>query len=152
SAIRRAGSSQLVLGEPFVLFNFGNSPATFDVPGLDANAGMSFHMYTTSPAQEPALLDQSIEWAQANGGALLNTEWGATHDPPAITRQADEFDAALVPWMFWAYDEDVVVDMNAPPQGANVRAAVADALIRPHAVAIAGQPLSMSFNAVNRSF
>jgi endoglycosylceramidase len=152
SAIRRAGSSQLVLGEPFVLFNFGTSPATFAVPGGDANAGMSFHMYTTSPAQEPALLDQSIAWSQANGGALLNTEWGSTHDPAAITRQADEFDAALMPWMFWAYDEDVVVDMSAAPEGANVRDAVAGALIRPHAVAVAGQPLSMSFNAVNRSF
>jgi endoglycosylceramidase len=150
-AIRAAGSDQLVFGEPFVLFNFGTAPASFDLPDGDANAGMSFHMYAAS-AQEPSLIQHALDWSSRTGGALLNTEWGSTTDPVVITRQADELDAALIPWMFWSYDENVVKDLELPPTGSNVNTAAALALARPHAVAVAGTPLSMSFDPASRSF
>jgi endoglycosylceramidase len=150
-AVRAAGSDQLVFGEPFVLFNFGTTPAFFDTPGEDANSGMSFHMYAAS-AQEPDLITNALDWSQRTGGALLNTEWGATTDAPTITRQAERLDTALIPWMFWSYDENIVKDLEQPPAPSNVNEDAALALSRPHAVAVAGAPTSTSFDPSTRAF
>jgi endoglycosylceramidase len=150
-AVRAAGSDQLVLGEPFVLFNFGTAPAFFDTPGGDPNSGMSFHMYAASE-QEPDLITNALAWSDRTGGALLNTEWGATTDPVAITRQAARLDTALIPWMFWSYDENIVKDLEQPPTASNVNEVAALALSRPHAVAVAGTPISTSFEPSSRTF
>ncbi len=150
-AIRAAGSDQLVFAEPFVLFNFGTAPAFFDTPGGDANSGMSFHMYS-APAQEPDLITNALAWSSRTGGALLNTEWGATTDPVVITRQAERLDTSLIPWMFWSYDENIVKDLEQPPAPSNVNEPAALALSRPHAIAVAGTPLSTSFNPSTSTF
>ena len=42
--------------EPYVLFNFGLSRTHVARPPGDATSGLSFHMYTSKPAQEPAVL------------------------------------------------------------------------------------------------
>lgn len=44
-AIRNAGAEQLVFGEPWVLFNFGEPDTNIALPGGDANSGLSFHVY-----------------------------------------------------------------------------------------------------------
>jgi hypothetical protein len=49
--------------------------------------------------------------------------------------------------VFWAYDENLVVDKRQPPVGANVRTAVLDALARPYAIATAGTPTAWSYDA-----
>ena len=82
-------------------------------------------MYALGTAEEPRVATNAVQWAATTSGALLNTEWGATNDPAAITRQADVLDDALIPWMYWSYDENIVEDLHQPPVGDNVVAASA---------------------------
>jgi endoglycosylceramidase len=112
---------------------------------------MSFHMYTATPDAEPTLVQHALDWAASTKGALLNTEWGATKDTAAITRQADELDGALIPWMYWSYDEEIVPNLHETPGGTNLTPQ-ASAIIRPHAVVIAGTPTAMHFDAATKAF
>ena len=102
-------------------------------------------MYANTPAQEPAVLAHAADWSAQTGGALLNTEFGATTDPPTIDRMVGELDHALLPWIWWSYDA-LVPDMTKPPTGANLASAAVAELIRPHAVAVAGTPTASSYN------
>ena len=121
-AIRASDRRHLVFGEPFVLFNFGVNTA-MSLPGNDARSGMSFHLYAAEPSVEPNVVKSALDWSAATGGALLNTEWGATADTAAITRQADLLDGALIPWMYWSYDEEIVPDLHRTPGGDNLTSA-----------------------------
>jgi endoglycosylceramidase len=150
-AIRASDQRHLVFGEPFVLFNFGNAPTNVLLPGGDANAGLSFHVYPLTPDGVPRVLKNAEAWAQSTGGALLETEWGATGDAAVITQQADEFDSALVPWIFWTYDEDLVRDLHKPPAGDNLVASAVGAVVRPHPLAIAGTPTRVHYDPVTRT-
>src|SRR5262245_30349773 len=141
-----------VFGEAFVLFNFGTAPTSMHRPGNDPRNGMSFHMYTVAPEQEPAVADFAVKWSAANDGALLNTEWGATNNPVDITRQADVLDDALIPWMFWSYDENIVKDLHQPPVGDNVVTQAVDAVERPRASVVAGTPTTMHYDAQTEEF
>ncbi len=152
AALRRHDAEHLVFGEPWVLFNFGQSTTSIDVPGGDAAGGMSFHVYTTDPAFDPAVVANAVDWTDCTGGALLNTEFGATGDVATLQRQTALFESALVPWMFWSYDEQFVHDLGAPATGANVNGPVVDALARPHAVAVAGTPLGAHYDAVGGTY
>jgi endoglycosylceramidase len=102
-AIRSVDKRHLIFGEPFVTFNFGESPAGIDVPGNDPNAGMAFHMYTLSASLEPSLINFALSWANGHDGALLNTEWDTSSDTGPIIRQSTELNNALIPWIYWAY-------------------------------------------------
>lgn len=146
AALRRHDPDHLVLGEPWVLFNFGESTTSIDVPGGDRAGGMSFHVYTTDPSLDPAVVQHAVDWTDCSGGALLNTEFGATGDVATLERQTALFESALVPWTFWAYDEQFLADGQAPATGANVNDAVVDALARPHAVAVAGTPRGAAYD------
>ena len=150
TAVRAHDRKHIVFGEPFVLFNFG-PPTAMSLPGNDARNGMSFHMYTATPTAEPTLVQHALDWAASTKGALLNTEWGATTDTAAITRQADELDGALIPWMYWSYDEEIVPNLHETPGGTNLTPQ-ASAIIRPHAVVIAGTPSAMHFDAATKAF
>ncbi len=150
AAIREHDADGLVMGEPFVLFNFGQAPTAMGLPGGDANSGMAFHMYTVDPAHEPAVVDHALDWAAQTGGALLATEWGAVTDPAAITRQADLLDGAMIPWMYWAYNEGVVHDTHQPPAGDNLSTDQIAAIVRPHPVAVAGTPTAFTYDAEAR--
>ena len=116
--IRSVDSHHLIFGEPFVLFNFGESPAGISVPGNDKNAGMSFHMYTLSPDKEPSVINYANEWADTHNGALLNTEWDTSSGTAPIIRQSTELNNALIPWIYWAYTSDhsssSMQDLNQP--------------------------------------
>jgi endoglycosylceramidase len=146
TAIRAEDPSHLVFGEPWVLFNFGRAPTNISLPGGDAQSGMSFHVYPLDPALEPTVLDYARTWSTATGGALLDSEFGATQDTTAVNRLVDETDAALIPWIWWSYDEEIVPDLNRPPGGANLRGPVTDALVRPHPVLVAGTPASLDYD------
>jgi endoglycosylceramidase len=135
-AVRAHDPDGLVLGEPFVLFNFGLAPTSIGLPGGDPAAGMSFHMYTVDPAAEPQVVGHALDWSARTGGALVATEWGATADPMAITRQADLLDRAMIPWMYWAYD--------------SLTPAVVPSVVRPHPIALAGTPTAFSYDAAAR--
>ena len=82
---------------------------------------------------------------------MLATEWGATHEPAIVTTMADQFDSQLLPWLFWAYDEDIILDMALPPTADNLRGPVLDALTRPYPTAVNGTPTRLAFDGTSRT-
>ncbi len=131
--IRSVDTRHLIFGEPFVLFNFGESPAGISVPGNDPNAGMAFHMYTLSPAQEPSVINYALDWAKSHNGALLNTEWDSTNGVAPIVRQSTELNNALIPWIYWAY----ISDHTSPTM---------QDLNQPYPLAVSGTPTAYNYN------
>jgi endoglycosylceramidase len=144
TAIRAVDHDHLVFTEPWVLFNFGQTDTS--VNGFGApESGLSFHVYALDPAGDAAAMDHAVA-AGARGDALLATEFGAVTDVPTLRRLTDGFDRRLLPWMFWAYQFEVVPDVSIPPGGANVRPQVLDALVRPNPEAVNGTPSSAAFD------
>jgi endoglycosylceramidase len=151
TAIRAQDPDRLIFGEPYVLFNFGTAPTNIGLPGDDPKSGMSYHMYTLDPGAESAVQNFAVQWADRTCGALLNTEFGATDDAAVIDRQVSELDSALVPWTFWAYNENIAGDMSLPVGETPVNEAVVGALVRPHPRAVAGTPLFHEYDQATRS-
>ncbi len=54
AAIRTVDRTHLVFSEPFVLFNFGHTNTV--VPPAGRGNALSFHVYTTTPTDEPAVV------------------------------------------------------------------------------------------------
>jgi len=150
TAIRRHDPDRLIFGEPYVLFNFGQSATNVGLPGGDPKSGLSYHLYALDEAAERQVQQFALQWSERTGGALLNTEFGATNDPAAIDRQVNELDRTLMPWIWWAYNENVVRDLDEAPVEANLRGEVVDTLVRPHASAVAGTPVSSSYTLADR--
>ena len=148
-AVRAVDPSHLVLPEPFVLFNFGHETTSLPAVGAGHN-GMSFHVYATSAADNLAVMQQAVAAAQRNGDGLLATEWGAVTDPTVIRQTADQFDSQLLPWLFWSYNSEMVLDSTSPPVGANVDAPVVSALARPYALLTDGVPGAFAYDASSR--
>jgi endoglycosylceramidase len=149
TAIRAKDPKAMIFAEPYVLFNFGNAPTTIGLPGGDIHSGLSYHVYTTDPKFDPAVVQYAEDWTKRTGGALLNTEFGATADVPTITRQVNLFDTTLSSWMWWAYNENFVKN-GTPPANDDTPSPVIDALVRPHPRAVAGTPTALSFDAAAR--
>lgn len=42
---------------------------------------MSCQMHTVDPAHEPLVIANALDWSARTGGALVDTEWGATDAP-----------------------------------------------------------------------
>lgn len=145
AAVHAVDPDRFVFAEPFVLFNFGQSPTTVGGVGAPHN-GLSFHVYALSPEAEIAVIDHAIAASASNGAALAATEFGATTDPTFIDRLASALDGRLVPWMFWSYDENVVIDLMLPPEGGNVHEPVVRSLTRAYAVATNGTPIEQVFH------
>jgi endoglycosylceramidase len=148
TAIRAVDRRHLVFNEPFVLFNFGRT-GTVVPSATTPNAALSFHVYAASPADEPAVVAHALDAAAARRVPPLATEFGATNDPATIGRIASTIEAGLVPWIFWTYDEHLVIDKTRPPAPANVRQPVLGALARPYAAATAGVPTRWSYDAMS---
>ena len=146
SAMRAAGDLHLILGEPFVLFNFGESTTSIAVPGADPNAGMAFHVYPISTDEAPTVIQNAITWSQGTHGALLNTEWGATVEPTALLSESLALDSALMPWIFWSFCCELVPSLDASPGGDNLVASTAAALIQPYPLAVAGTPTELTLD------
>ena len=72
--------------------------------------------------------------------ALLVTEWGATTDPATFYQTEDQFDARLVPWLYWSYNGLVVADSKQPLVAPNLNVTVLDALTRPYPTCVNGTP------------
>jgi endoglycosylceramidase len=143
-AIRAVDPHHIVFSEPWVLFNFGQTNTS--LAGIGApQSGLSFHVYALSAALDAAVIDNAI--ASATGDALAVTEFGATDDTDTITRLTDDADTRLVPWMFWSFDEHVVLDKSKPPTPDNVATGVLHALARPYASATNGTPTGFAYDA-----
>ncbi|HEY1693490.1 MAG TPA: cellulase family glycosylhydrolase [Polyangiaceae bacterium] len=145
AAIRAAGDQHLVLGEPFVLFNYGTSTTSLPLPGGDPGAGMSFHVYPLSPNQAPDVIANAVAWSADAGGAILNTEWGASTSPLTLGPESKALDEAFVPWIFWSFCCELVDAFDAGPD-AGVVASTADVLVHAFPLAVAGTPQSLSLD------
>jgi endoglycosylceramidase len=97
-------------------------------------------------AKEPSVISNANAWAAKTGGALLNTEFGATSDPVAINRQIGELDDALEPWIWWAYGEEITKDLHQAPTEDNLNQPAVNAIVRPHPVAVAGTPTALHYD------
>jgi len=144
SAIRAAGDHHLVFGEPFNLFNFGLSTTSMPLPGGDSNAGMSFHVYPLTPNQAAVGVGNAVSWSTSTGGALLNTEWGATESAETLVPESVALDSALVPWIFWSFCCELVPSLQEAPGGTNLVASTAAVLIQPYPLAVAGTPQQLT--------
>jgi endoglycosylceramidase len=151
AAIRAAGDQHVIFGEPFVLFNFGVSTTSLPVPGADSNAGMSFHVYPFVPSGAPAVITNAIAWSSATGGALLNTEWGASTDVSLLTDESLDLDSALVPWIFWSFCCELVPSLQAAPGGTNLVASTASVLVQPYPLAVAGTPQALTLDPTSQT-
>jgi len=151
AAVRGLTRRQQVLVEPFVLFNFGQGPTS--LPGRDTGNTLSTHSYALDPAGEDAVVDHSVAAAQRDGAPVLLTEFGATTDVATLQRLTAGFDRGLLPWIFWAYNEEIVTDRSAPASLATVRSLdTLKALARPYPAALAGTPESLAFDPATRAF
>jgi endoglycosylceramidase len=148
AAIRAVDPRHFVFSEPFTLFNFGQSQTSLSGIGAPAS-GLSFHVYALTPERDVAVLENGIA-AAARGDAILVTEFGATNDTGAIRRLTDAMDTRLVPWIFWTWDEHLIIDKRQPPAPDNVRVAVLEALARPYASATSGTPASFAYDPDTR--
>jgi endoglycosylceramidase len=145
-AIRTVDRRHLVFSEPFTLFNFGQS-ATVVPAATTPKRALSFHVYTVTPADEPAVVQHALDAGIARGAPPLATEYGASSDPAVITRIASTIEHGLIGWAFWSYDENFVIDKSKPPVESNVRQPVLQALARPYASTTAGTPTAWDYDA-----
>jgi endoglycosylceramidase len=148
-ALRAGGDPHLAFVEPFVTFNFGTERPYVYV--ADPRLGLSFHSYPLFPSFVSGVISNAIDWSHRTNGALLLTEFGATKDAQAVRDSVAAFDQADLPWIFWSFDGSVVKDLEKPPTSANLTPA-AGALIEPYPVAVAGTPVSFSYDPDTRTF
>jgi endoglycosylceramidase len=151
AAIRGAGDGHLVFGEPWNVFNFGVSTTSMPVPGADDRAGMAFHVYPITAGQAPTVIQNAVAWSAASGGALLNTEWGATTESTTLTSESVALDSALVPWIFWSFCCELVGSLGEPPVGTNLVASSVAALVQPYPLVVAGTPQELTVDPTART-
>jgi endoglycosylceramidase len=150
-AARRSAPHQLVLVEPFVLFNFGQGPTT--IPGDIPGTALSFHSYALDVDSEERLLAYGVAAAERDQVAAVVTEFGATIDPAILHRITAQLDAELLSWLDWAYNESIIADASQPAGADNLRSEAAfAALVRPYPLALAGTPTRISFDPMTRIF
>lgn len=144
AAVRTVDRRHPVFVEPFSLFNFGGADTS--LPGATTKDALSTHVYASSAAANASVMDRSVAAAVRDKAALLVTEWGAITDPAAITLTEDQFDARLVPWLFWSYNGLVVSDSNKPLVAPNLNLPVLNALTRPYPTAVDGTPTTLAYD------
>ena len=158
AAIRQADAHTLIWYEPYVLFNDG-FPTSVGKSG-DAGTGFAFHDYclnTSSNAtcnlNDAAVFANAESQVQRTGDALLMTEFG---DPNTLDNHAEvaqRADQNMVSWLYWAYNESIVANMNLPPQGSNIIGASRLAVLtRPYPQVVSGTPLQWAYDSASQSF
>lgn len=150
AAVRAATDDQLVWIEPFVLFNFGYGPTS--LVGTDNDRLLAAHVYALDEEAERGTVGHLVDARERDGKPVLITEFGAVNDTAFLTHHADMYDEAMLPWLFWAYNENIVTDREVE---ATVEVADQDtlrALVRPYPSAVAGVPTAFGFDTEARTF
>jgi endoglycosylceramidase len=154
--LRAADPVHLIWIEPNVFFDFAANTNLSDPQGADHNTGFDFHTYclgdgaaAAAPSipgngpgcaiEEKMNLDNAAAYQSRSGGALLDSEWGATNDPQVAQRQTAEFDSYMLGDVFWDY-RNIVPNVRAQPGPHNENAALLAALDRSYPPVIAGTP------------
>jgi endoglycosylceramidase len=145
AAVRAVDRRHPLFVEPFVLFNFGNAETA--LVGAGSDNVLSTHAYAVNAAGNALVMDHSVAAAERDAAPVLVTEWGATVDPTFLTQTEDQFDARLVPWLYWSYNGLVVSDSRQPLVSPNLNVAVLDALTRPYPTTVNGTPTRLAFNS-----
>lgn len=146
AATRKLTKRQPVFIEPFVQFNFG-TPTT--LPG-STGAWLSAHDYASSREGDATVVKQAADAATRDGKPVMLTEFGATNDGDQLNYLTGLYDQSLMPWIFWAYNENVVTDGTVPATTEVANQTVLRALTRPYPVAIAGRPTQFSFDPASK--
>jgi endoglycosylceramidase len=155
AAIRSVDRVHPLLEEPFVLFNFGRE--TTSLPGAIAPPGtatrvLATHDYALSAEDDIGVMDNTVAAAQRDGTPAVIDEFGATTDTTMIERLENGYDDHLLPWLFWAYNEEVVFNSSQPLVPPNVRVPVLDVLTRPYPTAVNGTPTKLHFDDATTTF
>ncbi len=168
-AIREVDPATIVFYEPYATnFNAGFPTHHGDVDVDDV--GFSFHVYaclagTPSAAcgsRERTVFENANTQGDTFAHAPLLTEFGATDDLVTIERIVAAADEHRVGWQYWAWwnrdpcceapDEGVIDHPANPPTPEHLKEAKLDVLVRPYPRAVAGTPLSWSFDRAARRF
>jgi endoglycosylceramidase len=166
-AIRAEDPAHLVFYEPLVSFNYGIPTSVVPPPG-DSDLGFAFHDYpvcsaaddaglplsvgTACGAEDKLAINNAVSYATAHRTGLLETEFGATTKPAPITQAAAAYDAAMVPWMFWSYQELVGVGGTGAFNSQAPNRTVLGSLSRPYPQLVAGTPAGYGYNAKTHTF
>jgi endoglycosylceramidase len=114
---------------------------------------LAVHSYSTSETGERGVVTHAVDAAQRDQAPLLLTEFGAVTDPVVLNRLTAEMEAGLVPWMFWAYEGEIIANRDQPAGPDNLRSPEAfDALVRPYPVALTGTPTAIAFDPASNVF
>ncbi|HVS68274.1 MAG TPA: cellulase family glycosylhydrolase [Mycobacteriales bacterium] len=166
-AIRASDPMHLVFFEPLVSFNYGIPTSVTPPPG-DAGVGFAFHDYPVCSAADDAglpvsvgtacgvesklALNNAVSYATAHGTGLLESEFGATTKPAPITQAAAAYDAAMVPWMFWSYQEVAGLGSRGAFTSQAPNRTVLASLSRPYPQLLAGTPAGYGYDAKTHTF
>ena len=175
--VRAVDPTTMVFYEPSPISSGGPDMHLGDTG--DAHAGLSFHNYClgatiglppnllgslSCPLGEDRTFNDAEVQAARNGDTLILSEFGATDDLPTIARDLDAADRRMDSWQYWTYAggdpccprpaEGIILDPSKPPTPSNLKQGKLDTLSRPYPRAIAGIPLSWSFQsaAANQAF
>ena len=176
AGIRTADPTGMIFWDANVITNNGTPNwIGFLRPVADRghNQGVAFHHYCLlgggfvpqippsqdpfcSQVQKPFVLQWQRQAAERNRAAMFLTEFGATDDVTELAHMAALADQAMVSWHYWAYGEwsDPTTAgrgvqglfTNELDRPGSLKQAKADVLIRTYPQAVAGTPMSYSFD------
>ncbi len=144
AAVRSVDRTRPVFVEPFVLFNFGSTDTP--LPGAGSPNVLATHVYALDATANAAVMDRSLAAAERDDAAVIVTEWGDSTDPAFVNPFADQFDARLLPWLYWSYNGHIVTDSKLPLVPPNLNVIGLAALTRPYPTVVNGTPTRLAFD------
>jgi endoglycosylceramidase len=146
-AVAAAAPRTILFVEPFMLQGALGIPIETPMPGI-ALQGLSYHNYGPFRLTREAVNGAAVARATAARAAILNTEWGFSHDAADLASQAQDLDGHLMPWLAWARGPfEALVNPAAASAPAVNRELVLRAYARPYPTRTAGTPLAVRFDA-----
>jgi endoglycosylceramidase len=141
---------------PNLVYNFHaycgfRSPVTGDPTDLDACSDQILHNLSTRQRERSSMSTEK----QPGGPAWFLSEFGATRSVPLLNEITSFADGFELGWSYWSwkyYDDPTGSSHEALVGPDGHLEPTARVLSRPYAQAIAGTPISTSFDAVDNTF